>query len=79
MPERHHAVIGPWPFADELLGLDEPGWRRLTAGTPLRRLDAARLARNLDAVLANRSAALEPTAPTRFRASEPEWNGGAGT
>jgi epoxyqueuosine reductase len=39
---------------DYLLGLDAPGWRHLTAGTPLRRLDAARLARNLDAVFANR-------------------------
>jgi epoxyqueuosine reductase len=40
---------------DELLALDEEGWRTLTAGTPLRRLDWARFRRNLAAAARNLS------------------------
>ncbi|HPC84606.1 MAG TPA: tRNA epoxyqueuosine(34) reductase QueG [Thermoanaerobaculaceae bacterium] len=48
LPERPHLLDPP---IDLLRQLDEAGWRRFAAGTPLRRIDAARLQRNLDAVL----------------------------
>jgi len=35
---------------ESLRRLDEPGWRLLAAGTPLRRLDLSRMHRNLDAL-----------------------------
>ena len=45
---------------DELAALDRQGWNELSAGTPLRRLDHARLRRNLVALTANIGAAKTP-------------------
>ncbi len=41
------------PTVAALARLDEPGWQRFSAGTPLRRLDFSRFARNLRAIRAH--------------------------
>lgn len=47
---RHHLQA---PTIDALSRLDEAGWRQFAAGTPLRRLDFDRFARNLEAIRLN--------------------------
>lgn len=66
-PFQHHAtsacnpVLATRPHlrdlpTETLRRLDEPGWRLLAAGTPLRRLDLPRMHRNLDALAPTRQA-----------------------
>ncbi|MEP0773273.1 MAG: tRNA epoxyqueuosine(34) reductase QueG [Acidobacteriota bacterium] len=47
LPPRPHLQS---PAIGALSRLDESGWRQFAAGTPLRRLDFARFARNLEAI-----------------------------